>query len=84
MKRRDITRKLGILTLFMASALPGFKFSAKAQPPVPAPATAPAAGTVLAGKLVTAARSQVGRTLIYDPAYVSLKYPMGDVPEERG
>jgi len=34
--------------------------------------------------LVLAARSQVGKTLIYDPAYVSLKYPMGDVPEERG
>jgi uncharacterized protein YijF (DUF1287 family) len=35
-------------------------------------------------KLVTAARKQVGVTLIYDPAYVSLKYPGGDVPKERG
>ena len=34
--------------------------------------------------LVNAARRQIGKTLIYDPEYVSLKYPMGDVPEERG
>ena len=34
--------------------------------------------------LVTAARRQIGKTLLYDPAYVSLKYPMGDVPEDRG
>lgn len=35
-------------------------------------------------KLVTAARKQVGVTLLYDPAYVSLAYPGGDVPRERG
>lgn len=34
--------------------------------------------------LVKAARQQVGRTTSYDPAYVTLKYPMGDVPEDRG
>jgi uncharacterized protein YijF (DUF1287 family) len=34
--------------------------------------------------IVAAARSQVGITVTYDPAYVSLKYPGGDVPEERG
>ena len=34
--------------------------------------------------IVTAARTQVGRTVTYDPAYVSLKYPGGDVPEARG
>lgn len=37
-----------------------------------------------AASIVAAARTQIGKTLIYDPAYVSLKYPMGDVPEERG
>ena len=45
------------------------------------------AGTALAetgGKIVEAARKQVGVTVSYDPAYVSLKYPGGDVPEERG
>lgn len=37
-----------------------------------------------AQKLVSAAMSQIGRTTIYDPAYVGLSYPMGDVPIERG
>lgn len=35
-------------------------------------------------KLVTDARKQVGQTLYYDPAYSSLKYPMGDVPLVKG
>lgn len=34
--------------------------------------------------LVKAARSQVGVTTTYDPAYISLKYPNGDLPLERG
>tara|TARA_Y100001968_G_scaffold75450_1_gene66922 strand:+ start:70 stop:756 length:687 start_codon:yes stop_codon:yes gene_type:complete len=34
--------------------------------------------------IVMAARSQIGKTTIYDPAYVGLKYPGGDVPIERG
>ncbi|WP_395015224.1 DUF1287 domain-containing protein [Dongia sp.] len=34
--------------------------------------------------LVAAARDQVGRTLVYDPRYEKLAYPMGDVPIERG
>ena len=34
--------------------------------------------------LATAARSQVGVTTTYDPAYVSLSYPGGDVPADRG
>ncbi|MGL6209548.1 MAG: DUF1287 domain-containing protein [Paracoccaceae bacterium] len=34
--------------------------------------------------LITAARTQVGVTVIYDPAYVSLAFPGGDVPAERG
>jgi len=34
--------------------------------------------------LVVAARQQVGVTLTYDPAYVTLAYPGGDVPPERG
>ncbi|MBK1881749.1 DUF1287 domain-containing protein [Luteolibacter pohnpeiensis] len=35
-------------------------------------------------QLVTAARKQVGVTVSYDPAYTTLKYPGGDVPEDRG
>lgn len=34
--------------------------------------------------LVTAARKQIGITVSYDPAYVRLSYPGGDVPESRG
>ena len=34
--------------------------------------------------LVTAARSQIGVTLTYNPAYEKLAYPGGDVPIERG
>ena len=37
-----------------------------------------------AGKLIAAARAQVGVTKSYDPAYVVLGYPGGDVPEDRG
>ncbi|MBR91068.1 MAG: hypothetical protein CMO66_07380 [Verrucomicrobiales bacterium] len=34
--------------------------------------------------IVRAARRQIEETTIYDPAYVRLKYPGGDVPRERG
>lgn len=37
-----------------------------------------------ADRLVAAARAQIGETLHYDPAYVSLAYPGGDVPRDRG
>lgn len=37
-----------------------------------------------AAKLVAAAERQIGVTTLYDPAYVALDYPGGDVPLERG
>jgi uncharacterized protein len=37
-----------------------------------------------AWKLVEAATSQIGVTTLYDPAYVKLAYPNGDVPLDRG
>jgi uncharacterized protein YijF (DUF1287 family) len=43
----------------------------------------PAAAQDAAG-IVRGARAQVGVTLLYDPAYVRLKYPGGDVPAYRG
>lgn len=49
--------------------------------PVPGRAE-PAAG--LGAKLVVSARRQVGVTTVYDPAYVTLGYPGGDVPADRG
>lgn len=35
-------------------------------------------------RLATAAEKQIGVTLTYDPAYVRLAYPSGDVPMDRG
>jgi uncharacterized protein len=35
-------------------------------------------------RLIGAARSQVGVTTVYDPAYVRLAFPGGDVPHDRG
>lgn len=46
----------------------------------PALAETPAAGP----KLAKAARAQVGVTRDYDPAYVKLDYPGGDVPRRTG
>ncbi|MCV2868189.1 DUF1287 domain-containing protein [Defluviimonas sp. WL0002] len=37
-----------------------------------------------AARLITAAEAQVGVTSRYDPAYVTLAFPGGDVPAERG
>jgi uncharacterized protein YijF (DUF1287 family) len=34
--------------------------------------------------IVTAARAQIGVTVLYDPAYRRLAFPGGDVPRERG
>jgi uncharacterized protein len=35
-------------------------------------------------KVVSAARSQIGVTTTYDPAYTKLAYPMGDVVQSKG
>jgi hypothetical protein len=48
------------------------------------PLTAMAAMADEGKRLAQAARQQVGVTVIYDPAYVRLAYPGGDVPAERG
>ncbi|MFM2170470.1 MAG: hypothetical protein RI957_699 [Verrucomicrobiota bacterium] len=48
------------------------------------PSIAQNAGETFALKLVHAARSQVGVTIRYEPAYAKLDYPMGDVPKDRG
>jgi len=48
-------------------------------------AAAPLTEAQAAGiSIVTAARRQVGQTLYYDPTYVRIAYPMGDVPIEVG
>ncbi|TAG18283.1 MAG: DUF1287 domain-containing protein, partial [Rhodobacterales bacterium] len=51
-------------------------------------ATPALSGPALAGvepsRLAEAARSQVGVTVTYDPAYISLAFPGGDIPRDRG
>ncbi len=42
------------------------------------------AETAWTRKLVRAARKQIGVTTGYDPAYVTLDYPGGDIPRETG
>jgi uncharacterized protein len=37
-----------------------------------------------ATKLIASARSQIGITVQYDPAYTALSFPNGDVPRTRG
>jgi uncharacterized protein len=66
-----INRRQLLVGTFLVSALPP---QAKAQPAVPAAARA----------LVDAAMAQIGVTTIYDPAYVRLVFPGGDVDMERG
>ena len=70
--KRPIDRR----SLLLALALAATPAAARADVPVP-PTT-----DLLA--LVQAARSQIGVTLRYDPAYTSLTYPGGDVPMDRG
>ena len=47
-------------------------------------ATSAAAQPSVHAKIADAALAQVGVTTIYDPAYVRLHYPGGDVPRDRG
>lgn len=35
-------------------------------------------------RLLVAARAQIGVTTLYDPAYVAMGFPLGDVPRDRG
>ena len=52
--------------------------------PASVPIMPPEVREASSSPIVTAARSQIGVTVTYDPAYVGLSYPGGDVPRERG
>lgn len=78
-------------TLAMAGLVPAHRLNVLGQvllegtpaPPPPAmPVFAAAQGN--AESLVAAGLGQIGVTTIYDPAYVTLAYPGGDVAPERG
>lgn len=61
-----------------ASTLPASAAAASSK------AAAASAARTSAPAWVTAARAQIGVTVRYDPAYVPLAYPGGDVPRDRG
>ena len=72
MKRRDFLIGAGLFGLSSASFGPTGQ-GQTARPP-----------SLWAQKLVAAAEGQIGETTIYDPAYVGLSFPNGDIPRERG
>jgi len=72
----------GVLLLALLAACDS-STSTKA-PAAREPATHVAATTQPSPPLVAAARRQIGVTRLYDPAYVEMPYPGGDVPAERG
>ncbi|TYC65068.1 DUF1287 domain-containing protein [Stappia sp. BW2] len=99
MKRRTFLIGSGLLSsggVLAAYAPPvyqletGLKFvsTALAGPSSPPPPVSGANGFATpeawVGELIAAAESQIGVTVIYDPAYVSLPFPDGDLPRERG
>jgi uncharacterized protein YijF (DUF1287 family) len=55
-----------------------------ASPPPPVSAPQEARPRTSESRISTAARSQVGKTVSYDSAYVGLAYPGGDLPIEKG
>jgi uncharacterized protein len=57
---------------------------ASASPTNASQATAAQTTALRPVSLVSAARKQIGVTTQYDPTYVVLAYPNGDVPKERG
>jgi uncharacterized protein len=76
--------------LAAALALASLSIACRADAPAaqtavasPAPARTPTQPPA-APPLVAAARAQIGVTRLYDPAYVELDYPGGDVPRDRG
>jgi uncharacterized protein YijF (DUF1287 family) len=73
----DFDRRTLLIAAGACLALPACgRSEADPAPPPPAPGKA--------GKLIAAARVQIGVTTRYDPAYAALPFPGGDVPRERG
>ncbi|NLS01433.1 DUF1287 domain-containing protein [Rhizobium sp. P38BS-XIX] len=68
----DVTRRTVLQASLLAlTSLPTVSRAATAAPSWPL-------------SLIQAARAQIGVTTLYDPAYVRLTYPGGDVPPDRG
>ena len=69
-------------TVYLTLAL-AFCFLA-GNPTLHAQTTSDGDRTAALRKVLDAAHAQVGVTVNYDPAYVDMKYPGGDVPADRG
>jgi uncharacterized protein len=86
--RRDVRCQNFWLLASLSCALAACTGSEAAQPAAGASkgraATSPATRTITSHPRVVAARRQIGVTVVYDPAYVVLPYPGGDVPLDRG
>ena len=70
--------------LLALAALPCLAFAAEAPKPAAPTDNAPAAQPAAPATLCEAARQQVGVVTGYDPAYVSIPYPGGDVDPSSG
>lgn len=98
MKRRVFLIGSGVLAGggLLAAAVPSYRMEVlfqvatatltrPATPPEPAPVEkVRQRAEPWAAKLIAAAESQIGVTLTYDPAYISLRFPNGDLPRNRG
>lgn len=94
MKRRNLVFGTGVLIAggLLVQTLPGQRpkgvlRATQNQPDksqTPEPPSLQRSPEPWAEKLIAAAESQIGVTRIYDPAYVGLTFPGGDVPRERG
>ncbi|WP_242113006.1 DUF1287 domain-containing protein [Luteimonas aquatica] len=70
--------------LALAACAPAPQPQPRSQERQPARSASAADALPPSPPLVRAARSQIGATRLYDPAYVRLSYPGGDVPYARG
>ena len=66
------------------SKQPERRAGSRATTTAPAPRRVEHAKPKPSPPIVRAARGQIGRTVTYDPSYVRLDYPMGDIPIDRG
>ena len=85
--RRDTRRRISWLPVLLPFALLAFALAACSGSEAAQTSTslqAQAQARPAPHPRVAAARRQVGVTLLYDPAYVVLPYPGGDVPRNRG
>ena len=86
---QKIIRSLSMLVLLVfASCQTNFKSTAQTKEPVVSTASeTPELADITSGeikKLLESAVEQTTLTKTYDPAYVVIPYPMGDVPMEKG